>query len=214
MLSNTFAALLALVAFFNVTAFAQQYSGDKIENNLPGVPGAEIAFFRIKDASGKNNNLTLTNYYTRQLNGQRVVESEVKRAVVIIHGLNRDAGTYASNMMSALAQTTSDPNVNRSSVAIMAPYFANGDDKNYGYVWQDGLKAGRGSTSNALVFKGSQWSAGGNNQYPYTSTTTSSYDVLDQIIQYFSDASIFPNMNQIVIAGHSLGAQTVQRYVR
>lgn len=67
-------------------------------------------------------------------------------------------------MMSALAQLTTDPNVNRSSVAIMAPYFANGDDKNYGFPWTDGLKAGRGSPTNALVWKGSQWSAGGNNQ--------------------------------------------------
>lgn len=49
-------------------------------------------------------------------------------------------------------------------------------------------------------------------QYPYTSTNTSSYAVLDQLIAYFSDASLFPKMVQIVIAGHSLGAQTVQRY--
>ena len=36
--------------------------------------------------------------------------------------------------------------------------------------------------------------------------------MLDQLIAYFSDASLFPKMTQIVIAGHSLGAQTVQRY--
>lgn len=145
-------------------SLAQQYAGDVIPNSLPSVPGAEIAYFRINDPSGKNNNLTLINYYAHQLNGNRVVESDIKRAVVIIHGLNRDPGTYAANMMSALAQLTTDANVNRSSVAIMAPYFTNGDDKNYGYPWTDGLKAGRGSTTNALVWKGSQWSAGGNNQ--------------------------------------------------
>ena len=54
------------------------------------------------------------------------------RAVVIIHGLDRDPNTYVSNMMVALAQLNSDPNINRSTVAIMAPYFPNGDDKNYG----------------------------------------------------------------------------------
>lgn len=36
--------------------------------------------------------------------------------------------------------------------------------------------------------------------------------MLDQIIQYFDNPTLFPNMKQIVIAGHSLGAQTVQRY--
>ncbi len=114
-------------------------------------------------------------------------------------------------MLSALAQV-SDFNVNRSSVAVMAPFFANGDDKTVGYPWTNGLAPGRGSTSNCLVWKASQWSAGGNNQYPYASTSTSSYAVLDQIIQYFDNAALFPNMKQIVIAGHSLGAQTVQRY--
>lgn len=115
-------------------------------------------------------------------------------------------------MRSALAQVTSDPNVNFDTVAIMAPYFANGDDKNTGFPWTNGLGAGLGSTSNALVWKGSQWSAGGNNQYPDSSKTTSSYTVLDQIIQYFDNPTLFPKLNQIVIAGHSLGAQTVQRY--
>lgn len=114
-------------------------------------------------------------------------------------------------MLSALA-LSKDPDINFDSVAIMAPYFPNGDDKTIGYPWTAGLKPGRGSTSNALVWSGSQWSGGGNNQYPYTSTTTSSFDVLDQIIQYFDNTALFPQMNQIVIAGHSLGGQTVQRY--
>lgn len=54
-----------------------------------------------------------------------------------------------SNMLSALSQVTSDPNVNMDTVAVMAPYFANGDDKNVGYPWVDGLASGKGSTSNA-----------------------------------------------------------------
>jgi hypothetical protein len=86
-----------------------------------------------------------------------------------------------------------------------------GDDKRIGYPWTDGLSAGRGSTTSALVWKGSQWSAGGNNQYPYYSQTTSSYTVLDTLVQYFDDRTLFPNMKQIVVAGHSLGAQTVHR---
>jgi hypothetical protein len=86
-----------------------------------------------------------------------------------------------------------------------------GDDKRTGYPWTDGLSPGRGSTTSALVWKSSQWSAGGNNQYPYYSQATSSYTVLDTLIQYFDDRTLYPNMKQIVIAGHSLGAQTVQR---
>lgn len=54
--------------------------------------------------------------------------------------------------------------------------------------------------------------AGANNQYPYNAKTVSSYTVLDQIVQYFDNQTLFPKMKQIVIAGHSLGAQTVKRY--
>lgn len=204
-------ALAALGACLFDCISAQQYAGDAINTTLPSVPGSEITYFRINDPSGNNKNLTLVNYYSHGKSNQRLVESKVQRAVVIVHGLNRDPGTYMSNMLSALSQVTSDSNVNTDSVAIMAPWFPNGDDKGV-YPWTDGLKSGRGSTSNCLVWQSSQWSAGGNNQYPYTSKNTSSYAVLDQVIQYFDDTTLFPNMKQIVIAGHSLGAQTVQRY--
>ena len=164
---------------------------------------------KIQD--GIKNNLTLINYINHGSDGKRLVPSKLKRAVIFIHGLNRDPGTYEANALSALSQVGS-PDINTDSVAIVAPYFANGDDKNYGYPWVDGLKAGQGSTTSCLVWKGSQWSAGGNNQYPSKYTNTSSYTVLDQMVQYFDNATMFPNLNQIVVAGHSLGGQTVHRY--
>ena len=153
------ACVLSIILLRGLTA-AQQYIGDIIPNTLPNVPGSELTYFRINDPSGKNKNLTLINYYSHQDNGKRIVETQIARAVVIIHGLYRDPGTYESNMMSALAQVKSDSNINRSNIATMAPYFPNGDDKNFGYPWTDGLSPGRGSTSNCLVWKSSRWSAG------------------------------------------------------
>lgn len=35
---------------------------------------------------------------------------------------------------------------------------------------------------------------------------------MDQIIQYFDNKTIYPNMEKIVIVGHSMGAQLVNRY--
>jgi hypothetical protein len=66
-----------LLALFTAVTSAQQYQGDTIPNQLPTVPGSEITYFRVNDPSGKNNNLTLINYYSHQLNGQRIVESQV-----------------------------------------------------------------------------------------------------------------------------------------
>lgn len=114
-------------------------------------------------------------------------------------------------MLSALSQVPNS-DVNQNSVAICAPYFPNGNDKNVGYPWTNGLAAGAGSTSSALVWTGSQFADGANNVYPYKTKTMSSYAVLDLLIKYFDDKTAFPNLNEIVIAGHSLGAQTTQRY--
>ena len=77
---------------------AQQYAGDVIPNSLPGVPGSEITYFRIVDPKGKSDHLTLTNYYSHQANGQQVDPSKLRRAIIVIHGLNRDPGTYMSNV--------------------------------------------------------------------------------------------------------------------
>lgn len=133
--------------------------------------------------------------------------------MVIIHGLNRDPQTYISQALSALSQVANSSDINTDSVAIVAPYFLDGDDENIGYPLVDNLRPTQGSITNAPVWDGSTWSAGGPNQYPWTSSKNiSSYTVLDQVIQYFDNVTMFPNMKQIVIAGHSLGAQTVQRY--
>ncbi|KAE9988915.1 hypothetical protein EG328_005625 [Venturia inaequalis] len=210
--SNTFVTLLFSFSSFFSPSLAQQYAGDKINNTLPAVAGAELAFFKIRDS--KNQNATLLNYYSLASNGAQINPANIKRTVIVIHGLLRDPYLYINNVMQALGQVN-DSSINKDNVAMIAPYFPNGDDKGVGYPWTTGLSAGKGSTSNALVWSGSQWASGADNQYPVyptNITTISSYDVLDQLIQYFDNSALFPNMNQIVIAGHSLGGQTVQRY--
>ncbi|PSK36698.1 hypothetical protein B9Z65_1881 [Elsinoe australis] len=137
--------------------------------------------------------LTLINHQSLQQNQSQLDPTVLQRAVVVIYGLNQDPGTYMATTLSALSQQISDPNVNLSSVAIMDPYFANGDDKGTGYPWS----TKDGSTSSALA-----------------NPTISSFKVLDQLIKYFDNQTVFPNMKHIVIAGHSLGAQAVARYTQ
>lgn len=192
-------------------ASGQQFMGDVIPNTLPTVPGSELAYWRTTDK--KNRQFTLTNYFSQDGHGNRLTTSNVKRAVVVIHGLNRDPQTYMSNMLSALSRVPSGSGPTTANTQIIAPYFPNGDDKNIGYPWNSSAPAGGyGSTSNALVWKASGWASGENNQYPRLQIATSSYDVLDAIIKYFANRDMYPNLNQIVIAGHSLGAQMTQRY--
>ncbi|CAO1628788.1 unnamed protein product [Sympodiomycopsis kandeliae] len=213
MIGGTWRALATLVlsvVMFSNMVIAQQYVGAAYNNSMPGVPGSEITFWNIPDAKGKAT--SMLNYHST-VNGKRQDPKGVKRVVIIIHGANGDPGTYMSNMLSALSVANRQNSaVNTASVAVVAPFFANGDQKGTGYPWTDGLSAGQGSTSSALVWKGSGWASGLYNQYPNKQQTVSSYYVLDQMVSYFSNKAIYPNVNQIVVAGHSLGGQTVNRY--
>lgn len=99
MLASFWKTIALLAALLLQDASAQQFLGDVIPNvTYPGVPGSELVYFRVKDPAGKNNNLTLVNYQSLGSNGKRIVPSKIKRAVIIVHGLNRDAGTYMSNV--------------------------------------------------------------------------------------------------------------------
>lgn len=85
-------------ALFALAVSAQQYAGDTISAELPTVAGAEVAFFKIPDPSGKNNNLTLINYYSHGTDGARIVESSIERAIIVIHGLLRDPNNYENDV--------------------------------------------------------------------------------------------------------------------
>jgi hypothetical protein len=111
--------------------------------------------------------------------------------------------------MDALA--TADPSYGptKDNVAIIAPFFANNLDKNVAYPYDD---ASGSSQSNALVWDSYDWAYGRNNMYPASSTNISTFHVLDEIVAYFENRDEFPNLHEIVIAAHSMGAQLVQRY--
>lgn len=99
--------------------------------------------------------------------------------------------------MSALGNV-GDPSINKSNVLMMAPYFPNGDDKNIGYPYNETNPAIANKTysgsarsySGALVWQGSQWAGGAANQYPAAYTNVSSYAVLDQLVQWFGNATV------------------------
>jgi hypothetical protein len=67
-------------------------------------------------------------------------------------------------------------------------------------------------TTNVLGWPGLYWFSGIKNTLPANQTTVSSYEALDQVIKWFANPANFPNMKQIVVAGHSAGAQMCQRY--
>lgn len=110
------------------TALAQQYAGSSFTNSLPAVSGAEVTFWNILDAAGQKT--SLLTYNNLGTDGRRLNPSRVQKALIVIHGKNQDANNYMNSAMSALSQATaSKSGINRDTVAIVAPLFANGDQK-------------------------------------------------------------------------------------
>lgn len=101
MLLSSWRTAVVLGGLLSQSVSAQQYAGDNITNSLPKVPGSELAYFKIADPSGKTPkayNLTLTNYQSLQADGSQVDPKAVERAIIIIHGLERDPATYIANV--------------------------------------------------------------------------------------------------------------------
>lgn len=96
-----FAASL-LFSSFCVSASAQQFAGDTISGTLPSQDGSEVAYFRISDPSGANDQLTLVNYYSLDSNGERLQESAIQRAVIMMFGMGRNAADYEGFVSTAL----------------------------------------------------------------------------------------------------------------
>lgn len=114
--------------------------------------------------------------------------TNVKRAVFVLHGVNRDPWIAYNNMIAA---AKSDGEENRT--LIIAPYFKTASDN---------------PTDNELYW-GSGWSSGSDSVEGFS---ISSFEVMDRIIHKVVNAPSFPNITDIVVIGHSAGGQFVQRY--
>lgn len=87
------------------------------------------------------------------------------------------------------------------SVLILAPVFMAKQD----------FTAGAGHEGE-FGFGGELWQAGSHTQLPALSKSLTSYEIMDVFTDMLADQTQFPNLNQIVVAGHSLGGQAAQRY--
>ena len=117
----------------------------------------------------------------------------IERVLIIIHGRLRNAETYRQSAEHAAEQAGQSDNT-----LVLAPQFLNETDI-----------ASHPVPDSVLRWHGNDWMAGGLSTAPFT---LSSYAALDEIIARLGDRRQFPDVKQIVIAGHSGGAQVVQRY--
>ena len=117
-----------------------------------------------------------------------------KRAVLIFHGKGRDVEGYYQTALKAAAIAG---NASGNTVFI-APQFLTNEDE------CADCRSGK-----LLHWRGTAWESGTPALGPAHIGT---YEIVDFLLAHLADRSLFPNLESIILAGHSGGAQLTQRY--
>lgn len=125
--------------------------------------------------------------------GMGPAPAKIERVLIIIHGRLRNAETYRQS-----AERAAELAGQSANTLVIAPQFLNETDVALHPV-----------ADTVLRWQGNDWMGGGLSSAPFA---LSSYAALDQIIARLGDRRQFPDVKDVVIAGHSGGAQVVQRY--
>lgn len=118
----------------------------------------------------------------------------ITRAIVIIHGVLRDADISRTTAEAARANSKLDPD----TVLLIEPQFLNDLD-----VVAQHLPA------ETLHWAHAGWEGGEDAHGP---APISSFAAIDAILARLADGASFPALRNVVVAGHCGGGQLVQRY--
>jgi len=129
----------------------------------------------------------------------------VTRALVFVHGINRDGDNH---FRTALAAAFLADGLN--NTAIVAPRFASnsGAPGNQAGDCHDALAADEANWV-CETLRPDTWRSGGGE---INNDKVTSFDFMDEIIRRLARKQVFPNLRSIVVAGHSAGGQFVTRY--
>ncbi|WP_260858343.1 hypothetical protein [Paraburkholderia sp. BCC1885] len=121
-------------------------------------------------------------------------DHRVSRVVIVLHGRLRDADAYLLSAQRALAAADVDPD---DTLLLVPQFLASADIDRHGL------------DKDALHWDWTSWMGGDDALGP---APVSSFDVLDNLVEAVADRARFASLREVVIAGHSGGAQVAQRY--
>lgn len=191
-------------------------SNNGTDNNSP-VSSCPIAFIGGasidgSEEAGWSSKASVVGFDTKYLeveNGanmpyyiERKDYTKAKRIVMVFQGKPRDAWRYA-NLMSYVgkcAVTNVKWDTAFEDYIVTSPIIFNTND----------LEAG-GAFPTDLIWKSGDWASGGLTKGP-GDTKVSIFKALDALVDLWFNQTVFPNLNSVVIAGHSAGAILAQRY--
>ena len=118
----------------------------------------------------------------------------ITRAILVLHGRLRNADVY---YRSALTAQAAAGHAGKSTIMIVPQFLARIDVDAYHLP------------ADTLHWSLEGWEGGDAAEGPQPA---SSFDALDAILARLADRHLFPDLKQVVVAGHSGGGQVVQRY--
>jgi len=143
--------------------------------------------------------------------------TDVETLFIPIHGADDDGNLYLSAAWDVVLQELDPVNcANDGKYYVVAPQF-NDDErcaKKHSVCQQFG-DGPHGMSDDGKTIKwhrGSYWMEGQESKKVKHRDKTSSYDALDQLLDYMSGDRCMPSLKRVVLLGYSGGAQFVQRY--
>jgi pimeloyl-ACP methyl ester carboxylesterase len=121
-------------------------------------------------------------------------QPSVTRAVILLHGKGRDVDGYYRG----LQQSAREAGAAAAGSILIAPQFLNDHDIEDHHLGREIVR-----------WRTGVWEAGVPAIGP---APVSAYELLDAMLEHLADKALFPNLKEIVLAGHSGGGQAVQRY--
>lgn len=123
----------------------------------------------------------------------KVKNERITRALIVVHGTNRDADNYFRSTLAAafLANALDD-------TALIVPH-----------ITSDAASCKDTLAPDEVSWNCSSWRTGGPSMANDKLTT---FDMMDDILRKLARKDAFPNLKVIVVAGHSAGGQFVNRY--
>jgi len=113
-----------------------------------------------------------------------------ERAVIVVHGMNRNADDYFSHIVSAANNAGCIANT-----LILAPNF---------------ITSKEDPRIDELHWSSNGWKIGHRSRNPLIRVC--SFSVMDRIFQKLGRPGKFPNLKRVILMGHSAGGQYVNRY--
>jgi pimeloyl-ACP methyl ester carboxylesterase len=135
-------------------------------------------------------NLKIAAYRSHSLSA---TQPNLERAVIVVHGTNRDADRYYTGLVAAAEKAGAIE-----KTLLISPYFR-GKDRGC----DDQVAAGE------LYFTCNGWKYGDS---ALNAKDVYSFTVADRLVEMLADRAKFPKLRAIVVAGHSAGGQFLQRY--